>query len=479
MLLAVCYIGCVWFIEACLLLGDWMIIRKKSDYVLYMTIRGEQRKDADVVRIVKEYKAALWKFAVLLFAASAGFLAFGGYASYHIWYLTVWTTGAILGDYRMIKKYTGKMYRLKQEKGWCEPSKQTECNVDTAVSRMKKTLPVSELWMFLPVWLCLASFFWWFLYGTEYMFLLSFPVMNVPVLVLCFWLFHHVSHSKLKVYSEDTDINYALNRAAKRAWTGCIVAEAVLLCAYHFFLMLWMHSYMKDIAEDGEVFNGWRFWGIFICVSFLVTLLFAGILWRAAARVKRAKKELAAGQEEYWKEDVDACWKNGYYYNPQDSNTFVENRCYGITTNMATVWGKITKWVLICTFLLCVLIGAAMLPLDFGTITMKQKENGIELRGALYYNELIAFDEVKKVTLLEETPELSRIFGSGMKQMALGDYHFKGYGSGKAMVWRKADYFILVEKMNGKLLLFSVEDAQEMLRCYETLKRYEQEEKVE
>lgn len=473
MVLAITYVAVALTVEAAFLLENLLIIRKKSDYLLYMSIRGERRNDPDVVRLVKQYKAELWKFATGIFVLSFGFFLCGEYASFGTLYLTAWCTAAILGDYRLVKKYAGRMYELKKEKGWCRPVKQTNCKVDTAVSRRKKTFPVSELWMFLPFWICVGSLFWYFLYGSEYTVLLLFPIANVAVVLLFFYLFHLAAHRKLKVYSEDSEINYILNKTAGRAWTTCIVLEEILLCLYQFYLMVWLHSYMKEIKTNGVPADDVGRWILFAGVSVLVTGLSVWALLSAAARVKKVKKELAAGAEEFWKEDEDACWKNGYYYNPEDTNTFVENRCYGITTNMATVWGKITKWTLLVTLFVCIGLGIAMLPLDFGTVTIEQKENGIEVRGGWYYKERLAFEDIKEVTLLEESPELSRVFGSGMKHMALGEYHLKGYGSGRAVVYREAEYFILVEKTNGKLVIFSTEDAEEMLACYETLKERE------
>ncbi|MGN1084854.1 MAG: PH domain-containing protein [Lachnospiraceae bacterium] len=479
MLLAVSYMSCIWFVGACILWSDWLLIRKKSDYVLYMTIRGERREDEDVKRIVKEYKAAVWKFMAFIFVLSLGCFLWGTLSSLQVWYLTACLTVVILGDYRVIKKYVGKMYELKKEKGWCNPQKQANCEVDTVVSRMKKTLPVSETWMFVPIWICVASFLWWALCAPEYKVLLIFPGMNVAVMLFFFYLFHRAAHGKLRVYSEDSDINYALNRTAKRAWTGCVVLEATLLCGYQLLLMVWLHAYMSKIAVDGALRSDRAFWGVFLGLSLLVTILFVLIFFRASARVKKAKKELSTGCEEFWKEDEDACWKNGYYYNPQDTNAFVENRSYGMTTNMATAWGKITTWVLLGTLILCFGLGLGLLPLDFGTVTVVKQEDGLVLKGCWYYKETIPFDEVKEVTLFEECPGLSRIWGSGMEHVALGDYHFKGYGSGKAMVYREAEYFILVEKRDGDLVMFSVEDSPEMLECYEVLKGYERAAKAE
>ena len=59
-LLAFSYASTLWFVQLCLLLDLHFITRKKSEYLLFMTIRGEQREDADVVQVVREVKKEVW-----------------------------------------------------------------------------------------------------------------------------------------------------------------------------------------------------------------------------------------------------------------------------------------------------------------------------------------------------------------------------------------------------------------------------------
>lgn len=112
----------------------------------------------------------------------------------------------------------------------------------------------------------------------------------------------------------------------------------------------------------------------------------------------------------------------------------------------------------------------ALLPFDFGKITMKATEDRIELKGCLYYKEQISFYDVEEVLLLTEKPESSRIWGTGTKRFSLGAYCFNDYGNGTAMMDKEAEYFILVKRMNGKWFGFSVKDSEEMLVVYAKLK---------
>jgi len=471
-LLAWSHVEMLWFVQLCMLLGYKYLVGKKSDYLLCMTIRGEQREDEDVKQVVREFnKEYLWMNLVLFAAAGGCFLLAllpVGTGAFYMFFIALWSAALILWEFKVTSKYTNRMYELKISKGWGNPPKQSELTVDTVVSRMKKSMPVSEIWLAIPVWICVGSFVWWFSCATEYKMLLILLFTNVIALAFFCYMYHRMAHGRLKVFSEDSEINYALNRTAKKAWTGCVVWEAILVCGYHFIVILLLHSYMKDVSAGIEDVTG--FWAGFIGSTVGSLVLIFAVFIVAANRVRQAKKELAAAADVSYAEDEDAYWRNGYYYNPNDTNTFVESRGCGITTNMATHWGPITKWLLIGIFIVCIGIGIGILPFDFGKMKMQVGTEYVELKGCLYYKETLEFTDVTEVHLLTERPECSRVWGTGTERFAMGEYHFKGYGSGKAMIDKEAEYFILVKREKGKWFGFGVTDRDAMLSVYDRLK---------
>lgn len=480
--MSLCYASTEWFVLAAVLLDALVLIRKKSDYVLCMNIRGEQREDAEVVKLIGEYKKELWKWmGICLLASGIHFLLpllpFG-VDSFQMLYVTLWGTAVIFVDYKLIKKYANRMYELKLQKGWGNPPKAGAMEVDTIVSRMKKTMPVSELWLGVPLWICIGSFLWWSQCATNYPWLLASLVFNVLALVFLCYMFHRMAHGKLKVYSEDSDINYALNKAAKRAWTGFVAQLATILCGYQFFVTVWLHSYLKSASagRSEEALNGFLL--LFLPASLLITGLIVFCFMRASGKVKQVKKELAIAADFTYAEDEDAYWRNGYYYNPYDTNTFVESRGLGITSNMATKWGPITKWILIGTFIMMLGLSASLLPFDFGTVKATVETDRIEVKGCLYYKETLHFDDVAEVVLLEELPESARVWGTGTDRVALGDYHLEGYGSVELLMMKEAPMYLMIKKTNGKWFGFSTEDREEMRILYETLKTYEVEKPI-
>ena len=470
---ALSYAGTAWFVQLCLLWDAFVLISKKSDYVLCMSIGGEQRKDADVERIIGEFKREVWKWMGIFFLATGGhfiLLLFPfGVDSFQVLYMTLWCTGVIFADYKLIKKYANRMYELKLQKGWGTPPRIGAIEVDTIVSRMKKTMPVSEIWLGIPLWICIGSFLWWGQCATDYPWLLVSLLFNVLAFLFFCYMFHRMAHGKLKVFSEDSDINYALNKTSKRAWTGCIAWLSSLLCGYHFFVTIWLHSYLKQVSEgrSREAMDG--FLVLFFPFSMVMTGLIVFCFIKASGRVRQAKKELAVAANFTYAEDEDAYWRNGYYYNPYDTNSFVESRGLGIATNMATKWGPVTKWVLIGTFVMCVGLSVALLPFDFGTVKATVEEDRIEVKGCLYYKESLYFDETETVRLLTELPESARVWGAGNERVALGTYHLKEYGSVELILSKEASMYLMVKKTDGTWFGFSVTDDDMMFECYNLL----------
>lgn len=477
--MALSYAGTAWFVQLCMLWAACVLIRKKSDYVLCMSIRGEQREDEDVVRLVGAYKKELWKWMWILFLATGGHFVLTllpfGVDSFHVLYITLWSTALIFTDYKITKKYASRMYELKLQKGWGNPPKIGTMEVDTIVSRMKKTLPVSELWLGIPLWICIGGFLWWGQCAIEYPWLLVSLIFNVLAFLFLCYMFHRMAHGKLKVFSEDSDINYALNKVSKKAWTGCVAWLSSLLCGYQFFVTVWLHSYLKKASEgrSEEALNGFLF--LFLPLSLIVTVLIVVSFLKASGRVKQAKKELAVAANLSFAEDEDAYWRNGYYYNPYDTNSFVESRGLGITTNMATKWGPITKWLLISAFIFCVGLAVAFLPFDFGTVKATVETDRIEVKGCLYYKESLYFEDVAEVVLLEELPESVRVWGTGTDRVALGSYHLKEFGSVKLIMLKEVPLYLMVKKTDGKWFGFNVEEEKEMQEYYALLKNYEEE----
>lgn len=470
MLVGLLYVGTLWIVLLCVVWEGCLVVSPKNEYFLSMKISKEQRTDAKVQRLAEEYRKAKRLLHLAALVLSFLPLLFTDIGSLQVFYMTVWCTALLFGEYKIIKNFTNRMYELKVKKGWTNPDKKTVCEVDTAVSLLKKKLPVSAIWFGIPLWIGISSGFWWLLKAPLYGVLGIIVVSNLLVTGVFICMYRFAVRGRLKVYSENSEKNYALNRLVKRAWSGWIVLEATVISVMQFLTMIFLLQYLKKLEEHPGEASGMSFL-IFTAVSVVVLLAVTLVLFvRTSQKLRTAKEMLLNASEKESIVDEDYYWRNGYYFNPNDSCALVENRSgLGMTANMAGVWGKVTKGALLAVLVLCLGISVALLPLDFGTVTAKTDGKTIELRGGFYYKLTIDLSDISDVVLLTECPKMSRIWGSGMKHMALGDYSFSGYGNGKAMLFKDAEYFLMVQNGKGKWNGFSVKNSEEMLRYYELL----------
>ena len=445
-----------------------MIGKKNSKYPLFMTLSKEQREDSEVLLLQKKYqkgaKCILLVFTLLSFSC----FFFGQLAFLHTAFLFIWIYGLLFVVYRWNKKHAGAMYELKKERGWLKETNKEICLVDTVVSRLKKKMPVSVLWFAVPFWIEIGAILIWLVYYPNSIVCAIFTLASVPVTVLCVFWYHSIVHAKTKVYSEDSSINLALNRVNRRGWSACCITEATICAAYSLLTMLRTERYAR-LLRASESDDGFL---TFLLVSSaavtIVAILPVFLAWKS---IQRARKEMnIAGS---FSEDEDAYWKNGYYYNPDTTNTgMVENRIgLGMTANMASTWGKITKWALILTAVLCVGICIVTAPFDICNVKANIGTNEIRFKVGPFYRKTVTADKIDKVTVYPNIPKMIRVVGTATDHLALGDYTAEGLGNGTAIVDLDAESFLCVEKTDGKKYFIAVEKKEIMQEILEFLQK--------
>jgi len=470
MLEGMIFFGTYLFCLLCICFGSLLVTRKNGEYYLYMTLDAEQRKDAEVVAVAHNYRRTMLLYFIGGTVTAAVSILIGYLASLQILYLAIWCTAAFLTIYRINKHYANRMYALKLSKGWGRPYREQYAAVDTSVSRRKKEMKASPLWFGIAIWICIGTLLWCLLYGASYKILWVMVVSNFLCTAFGILLYRSVARAKSKVYCEDSEINFRINFVQKRVWTIFCVAFTTLMTIDQTILMFCMYRHFKRIAADTS-YSSARYIVELLILSIVPVVVCVGLSLWCTRSVARVKKGMTVGKKELFElEDEDTCWKNGYYYNPYDTSGLVENReGYGMTANMAGPWGTFTRVTLLATLVFCLLLAVAVLPLDFGTVRAKRTATAIELTGGFYYQETIRLADVVSVQCFEQLPKASRMWGSGMKQMALGTYSFQGYGAGKAMIFREAEFFLRVEMKDGRSIWFSVEDSAEMEECLRVL----------
>lgn len=450
--------------------GLFSVGRKKAKYPLFMTFNEEQRKDEVLLALQKGYRIRAVGLTVFLLLIAGLTFFFGEMATLHLFFLVFWCAALFFATFRLNKKYATAAYNLKKERGWLRTSCANAAVLDTRVSALKKKMPVSAVWFIVPVWITIGSLFVWLLAYPKSKIAMVFVFCEIISMVLFIWLYKRVCHAKLKVYSENSEVNYAINCAKKRTVSGCMIWEATICNGYQLFMMVWLQKWL-DVVVFEENWKQSLFWILFLSSMAVMTILTILPLVSMSRTTKKAQNILGEAEHTLLDEDEDSYWKNGYYYNPDciKSDMVPSREGIGVTVNMASGWGKVTAWSLILSAALCLGIGLYSYPTEISGPSAKRTEQGITMWIGVFPKKQIRKDEVEKVEKIEKLPELSRLWGTETKMVAIGDYKAKGIGNCYAYLDKRADSFLLIQKTDGSYVIFSVKDAEDMEEFYRWL----------
>lgn len=147
--------------------------------------------------------------------------------------------------------------------------------------------------------------------------------------------------------------------------------------------------------------------------------------------------------------DDDEYWKNGYYYNPNDSNLIVEKRIgYGSTYNLATKKGK---WITYGGISFSIIIGLSLsilfLILDISSFSLTIKNERASINAPIYSYEF-NINEITDIKLIDTIPNGIRTNGASTDTYALGNFNLNTYGKSKMYIYKDNPPFISIELNN-------------------------------
>ena len=449
------YIGTMWFTLAMLLWAD-RFFTKHETYTAGIMIPLEHRQDACVQDVLKDHKKRRTRM-MLCMAVTAFVCCIPGYDFVDVVWLTIWLTVVIIWDYFLVRKTIRQMYEVKKANGWQKKPVQTGVVlVDTRVSSMKNKMPVSSMLFCIPVCCLISYILWWLLYGTGDKVSLVMIVSAIGTLVLGIFLYRGIVHAKVRVYSEDSDLNLCINRMTKRLWSGSILWEVSLLVGYS--------------AASGLYFYYTSYRGIvgFIVLSVVLVGLAIIPLIGVYMYLNSMKKNLLQRKPlPEPVEDEDEYWLDGLYRNPYDNSSFVETRIgMGITANMAKPSMKwFTYGSLMFALVICLGSAAFVAVLELSDIQVKKQEAVLEITGGVF-SEGIAYEEIESVEWYTELPDMVRTWGSVTKQYLVGEFRLEEFGGANVFIKKSVNGYILVTCKDAPYLLFNCETEEETIEIY-------------
>lgn len=429
----------------------WFSFGRRSAYregmLMGVHIPADCVHDPEVEKISIKYerKWTIFHWINLIISLLVCFLCFWDFLIFIIIW-TIWILGYIAGTYWLIIVPHRHMYQLKIRRGWVNENSRHLVRVDTAVSAEAKKLALNWKWHLPPLFFSAATIFLvyeirqryrmdpaeelviWIMYGT-----------GVGVCALFLALHIGIAAQANRVYSENSQVNFAVNRVIKRAWTEGLVLASWVNGTAGIFIVVVYYICGPNVQE----------W-IYIVYGLLITLSAAVLIIPIMLSVGKKKRMLEEDQKPYFTDD-DEFWKNGWYNNPNDRHIIVPDRFNSM--NYAFNFGRpaVKKLVgvlygLTILFIPAVIIWcvSVMTSFDHADVTVSEAD-GIICVEAAGYECRFSQDEIQSLELTDSLPDddYTRTNGGSTDQVNIG--HFRGKETGRCMMFLYNGYTPILE----------------------------------
>lgn len=381
-----------------------------------------------------------------------------------VWF--AWFAEYLIGLELVTNRPHKAMYQLKVKNQWLQEHSRKVIRVDTRAAAEAGRAAYSWCWHLLLAAVSAAEGIllwhhggWLMEEGVGILLCIISTGIALLFLVLHIW----IVEGRNIVYSQTSDVNLAVNRLVKHAWSQAFLSASVC-----------------NTLAGG--FLGWRIWqkdwlGTADYVIYMILQLLGSIIFLADVLMMQNKKQqLLATDQELVLVDDDEYWKSGSYNNPDDRRILVPGRSSSAsyTFNLGRRAGRVIYggilFVTAAAFIWAFLVMFSLLNMKV-TFAVKT-EPAVQIRlAAADYTCTFAPEEVQSVRLIDSLPE-DRFFktnGSASDRYQVG--HFKGKETGKAMMflWKESTP-ILEIVLPDRTLYANSKDREETEEWYRQLK---------
>ena len=436
-------------------------IKPRRNILFGVTLPSEALSDEDVIKMVDEYKnkARICMSVIILGAVLAIFIKKEIIATV---YLIIWSL--ISAEWMVRQPYiyiNRKLTKLKKDREWFIGEKRI-VSMDTKISRLKDKMPLPDKYMLIPILISLFALMISVVKYDEdlrYATYIAFVLMLIQI-VLYFTGFRGSNKIKLKVYSQNSDINYALNKEEK--YLNSIVWFITALTASIVYVFAYAVLY-------GIINIGYYFITIIAVLCSIIT--FVAFVY-TNNKVRHLEEELLKMDKEIIYTDDDEYWIDGYkYYNENDKSSKVNPRfgfnCY--TYNLATKKGKISYYSGIG------IVAVLLIPLCFSLINMDitSPEISISYNGISvdypYYDYEFKSSDIEEIKLVDSVSFNIRTNGIGTDKYCRGSFRSSEYGSCRVYIYNESNPYIIV-KLKNNHFIYNEKTKEETMKIYNELK---------
>lgn len=376
-------------------------------------------------------------------------------------YLLVWAGISMYCINRPCRVVRRALMKIKRENGWYFGALH-ETSVDTKASLLKNRSALPA-WLFLPA-AAIPMILLLTAHGPFRVGIIIAAVSSITLKGVFFWCYLVAKRLKTHVWSENSEINVAINCERQRVWS-----QFWVITAYWDSIACVIGWTLSTLPESG---SSW-----FIAATILSGFAELALVVFSNSALRRFRERILAADEAPVLTDDDEYWKDSWfagmiYCNPNDSSTMVEKRMgSGTTPNLATKKGRSFCYGMMA-FAAVVIVGisALLLSSDFSTTTMRIDipSHTVSIDTAFYGTK---FDEasVKSVTLVDSVPNSFRTNGSDDGYTAVGHFTVDGYGPSLLYIHESKPPYILIQ-LPGECIFYNEQTRDQTEAVYRRLK---------
>ena len=402
--------------------------KPKKNIVVGVTLPWEGQRDETVLAAVERYKREMKYVCWLLLAATVPML-FIRSAGVYMTLLMTWVVAlcvVILIPYVRCNK---TLRKIKEERGWrrdAGDAPQVVTDLKAAAEEMRWLSP----WWFLPpfiislVPLAFDRSLWWLW------------TLDAAIVPLCYLIYRYLYRNRAEVVDEDSGRTLALTRIRRYNWGKCWIIMAWATGFFNVGLWLTLEHIWWCMAVVLT-------YGVAVCVAVV------GIEFR----VRRLQEKLTADSAYYVDEDDRWIW-GLFYYNPNDTKMFINNRVgMNATFNMARRPAQIIMGMVLALILACPLFGVWLIGMERAPVELEVTEDAII--GSHYGGHWrVALADIAEVELIEQRPRLFRVAGTGMDSALTGQFNADGWGRITCCIDPRTGPWLRILTTDGKIFLF-------------------------
>ncbi len=414
----------------------------KKNIVVGVTFPFAARNHPDVQAQLKRFKTEqIVICAVLCLLAVAGIFVKPFDLSMNLWY--VWIELMILLPLISYFRCNKALKNVKETHSW---KQQNTEKLVVDLSSVKESKWLSP-WIFVPaVVLSLIPVLWTPDFSAFYF-------LNAACIILYWLLYRYAYRNKAERVDNNLSVTLVLTQVRRYNW-----GKIWLIIAYASALFSWCMA-LSGYSEISA---------ITILIAICVLLTAASLHVELSTR--RVQEKLTANSGTDYYVDEDDQWIGGmFYYNPNDTRTVVNCRVgTNSSVNLARPMGK---FLIVLTIAFLLILPFTNLFFDTGkNFTLAVQDDGTEIvvtAGKQEYE--LDKSSIQNVTLLEDLPQMTRTFGTGLPNLLKGTFKIKDYGKSTVYLDPTCPPFILVETEN-ELYLFGSRSTETTQAMYDLLK---------